>query len=626
MSENTSPLLDVPPRAWPPSRIFLAILTAILSGFALWNYLAPDQWLNADQGDLIEQGRWLSLRVYSALFAIGLAGTLFFGQPAYLRALALCSVLLVFGVWRLDYAYDDYGSVVYHSLIGRNRDPGFLATDWYTNVSESINGYYLFAKFFGLLPQSWCPAAFFFFWTIGVVMLGWVHFLMANRVFSSRLEILCTSFGAFALSFVMTRGKQWGTFTLGDNDFLYPFLTPQTLALAFGFLGILSLLRGRYYWAGACLGLAINLHVNTGQHFLLITASLAAFSSLVSVRKYVRTVILALVIGLPHLIPILLDQFSPEVGEGTNLDLTYIMVSGAFRHPHHLLPSTWPLFHYLEFGGLLAVAAVGFFVKPDLNANDRSFAIIIATSLALCFVGWFFVEVVPIDFVAKTQLFRVTIIIKVVALPYAVYATFRLLRKFAGAVGGFDVAAFLRRNSEPACWSVLTLAFVLGIPVFYSQTGFFAGPDSEVERWAREETPVDSVFLLPVIFGYLQEFPIRAERGIVADMKRLPFQGRDYAQWYQRICHISGESPIADVHQIRMFRRSGLFSRYHKLQENDLLRLAAMYGVTHVLRSVRFPIDGIEPIYDDEKYLVYSVNDLRGTPERDAGDFKPIRR
>ena len=585
------------------------LLITILAGFTLAAQPSIVQSILGGEFDTKTQSRWLALRVFTALYALAFMGMLFIRAPSYLSVFALSSGFMLYGLWQMGYVYDQYNYTIYHSLIGRNRDPTFLANDWYTSVSENINGYYLFAKFFGSLPESWAPCVFFVFWLVGVVSLGWIFVLYGRRVFSSRADLLFCSIGAFLLSFLRTRGKQWGTFTLGDNDLLYPFLTPQTLGLIFGFLGLQALLRGGPYLAGALLGLAINCHINTGQHFLLLMTALAMASGRVTLRKYVFTACIALIVGSPHLIPMLNDQIRLGLHGGGESGFTYVMISAGFRHPHHLLPSTWPLIHYIEVLAFLAIAAVGYFLRGGRNAYDHAYGIIVAASLVLCSVGWFFVEVVPVDIVAKTQLFRLTIIIKMICLPYGLYAILWILKRCVRRVVPWNLSALIGGGRLPAL-AALTISFLIGIPLFFAQTELVARPGSPVEVWVKGNTPDDSLFILPVFPGELREFPVRTNRAIVVDWQRIPFQGSNYVQWYLRICRLAGQTPVADLKQIQAFRKTNINLRYHTLRVIELTELAQEYGATHVLRFVAYPLEGLRPIYQDGRYLIYSIEGI----------------
>ena len=308
--------------------------------------------------------------------------------------------------------------VVYHSLIRRYQDPSFLAHDWYTNVSESYNAYTFFARAMALIPPALLPAAFFFVWLAGLVAAGWVFMLLARSVLSPRgLADLC-GWLAYLGAVLSYRGDRYGMFALGDNDLLYPFLNPQTVALALGLLGLCGLLHGRALMAGILVGLGLDLHINTGQHLMILIVALAVFSPLVPARKALIALAAAFVLGGPQIVLGVMDQVKAAAVPASEEALSFIEVSGQFRHAHHLLPSTWPVRHAIEFATLIMLAAIGLGVKPKRNAFDRAHVIVAVTGLAACLVGWLFVEIVPVDLIAKSQFFRMTVIIKTIGLVY----------------------------------------------------------------------------------------------------------------------------------------------------------------------------------------------------------------
>ena len=344
-----------------------------------------------------------------------------------INKITISSIFILIGSSYIKYYYAKENYVIYQSLIRRYKDVTYLSNDWWLNVSEKINGYYGFTKFFSLFPLELIPILFYIIWIGSIVAYGWIFIHISKKLFNKNKYLLfgMISFIIGVVSYRIPIKPAWGLFALGDNDYLYSFLNPQTIGLVFGFISLFLLLDNKYIWSGISIGLSIIFHINTGQHFLIISFMIALFLKSIDFKQYLITVIFGFLVGTPNLLPIILDQLSTKEPS----QYSFIMISGGFRHPHHLLPSTWPFIHYLFFFSLLVLAVLGYIKKDNKNSYDQAFVIILYSSAILLLCGWIFVEIVPIDFIGKSQLFRLTVILKIILIPYAVYFLLYILNR-----------------------------------------------------------------------------------------------------------------------------------------------------------------------------------------------------
>ena len=552
----------------------------------------------------------LSLQIYSWLSLITIL--IIYMVRKYrgiINLISLSGVFIIIGLSHVKYIFDKANYVMYQSLINRYQDENYLINDWWLNISEKINGYYGFTKFFSYFPNSWIPALFYIVWIATFVAYGWIFMYISKKIFNNNhylYGIISFTLGVFSYRVPIT--QNWGLFALGNNDYLYWFLNPQSIGLAFGFISLFLLLNNKYIISGIFIGLSIIFHINTGQHFLLITFTLALLLKSLEMKKYILTVLIGLLVGMPNLLPIILNQISIISNKSL---YSYIMIGGGFRSPHHILPSTWPIIHFVFFFILFFLALLGYKANGYKNKYDNAFLVTVSLSFILMLCGWLFVEIIPIDIVGKTQFFRLSVVTKIILLPYAVYYIVFILRKILYYLIDLQYS-FSIKKSELLQYCLLFIVWLLMLPVFISQNRILPNQEiSQLESWIKENTYKDGIFLLgPYWNNELTEFPIRANRAIVVDIKRIPFQGNDYIEWFNRICDLTGQNIEPSMDAIRSFGQDQLFTKYNTLNKEQLGRLSLKYKANYVVRDSDYPIWNVLPVYQDDKYLLYKFTDF----------------
>ncbi len=105
----------------------------------------------------------------------------------------------------------------------------------------------------------------------------------------------------------------------------------------------------------------------------------------------------------------------------------------------------------------------------------------------------------------------------------------------------------------------------------YSTTGELV----DLAGYARNNTPVDAVFLTPPKFG---EFRTIAERAIVVDFVAYPFQDQAMREWYQRIENCYGISDQAGFEALADYNQS-----VYAYQDDQIVNLANQYGFQYAV-------------------------------------------
>lgn len=138
---------------------------------------------------------------------------------------------------------------------------------------------------------------------------------------------------------------------------------------------------------------------------------------------------------------------------------------------------------------------------------------------------------------------------------------------------------------------VVSAGILVAIGAFYfypnyltnteQQTNFFEikpeiGADGvSVARFARENTPEQSVFLTPPQFG---QFRLLANRAIVVDFKAFPFYDAGIEEWYERITTCYGDSSLRGFAMVEE-----LDENYRTMNDHDLVALQEKYNFDYAI-------------------------------------------
>ncbi len=521
--------------------------------------------------------------------------------------LPLSAVFAGLTVWLQSFQVRGFNYMIYESLIARIQDPNALLGDYYVNVSIDLNGYFVYAHLLALVPMDTLPLVYFTVWIVVTVAIGWFIYCAIDRVFDRHTAMIAAP---IVLAFMLAtyRWGRFGAFTLGDNALLTNFAQAQVEALAFALFGFLLLIQNRWIWAGLLVGAATLFHLNTGQHALLIWP-IAALAAGIRLKHIAGFIAIALVVSLPYVGLALADLIATLGQEPT---FSYIESSGWFRHPHHLIPSTWAWEAYLRAGIFWVVGAIAYALKFPKKPIDHALLTLVIVSFVLFAGAWIFVELIPIDFAAKTQLSRVTVLIKIVI---AIYLGGHLARaiqlgwnKLRPRFETLQITGRWRPAALPL--TVLGLALVLAAGATRDGHGLVRRAPTPLESAAMRVSPADAVFAVPPRYGQFAVFTLHAKRGVFADVKRFPFQGTHGSEWLERLCAIVDEPcETFTPQQITALHRINWDERYNSQGIAHWQKLAERYGITHLIRKSNVEWDGPAPVATEGGY---DIVDLRG--------------
>lgn len=356
----------------------------------------------------------------------------------------------------------------------------------------------------------------------------------------------------------------WGD--LGGNPLLGNLLTPSLLANGFLLVALALAVHGWREQAYIVAGVATVIHAVNGLNVTAaMTAGFAAVvlldSGLPHTRKELRRRarnlpwqglgIYVLIAGT-GLAPIVVTNLS----SGAGFQAVYVMAW--LRHPHHYIPSTWPVGETIRAVGVLTLGTLIATVAPASvfrNRMTRRFTLGFGgVLLALFAAGWFFTEVLPVGLVIKLQTFHVDDFALALAWSLIARVVTLLLDEAPEYLRALPRKGVLARLSEEDIPVAVVMAvLLLGLGMYGLWSGieaprtrmylFEEGDDRQrTYAWIEQETPQDAVFL---VGPSEQSFQLGTGRAAVVTFKNFPFRPDAMIEWKERMDSVCG-GDIAD--------------------------------------------------------------------------------
>jgi hypothetical protein len=387
-----------------------------------------------------------------------------------------------------------------------------------------------------LVPLAWSTAA----------LHAAVWLATAAGVHALALEISRDRLAAALGTLLATTGTVF--FAIGSNAILSNALLPEGVAWALALPGTVLFLRGRWAAAGALLGAAAWFHLLAGGLVALVLGLAGLTARGADGRRpwsgLLRFGGVCVLVALPILVPVALDQ------AGAAADPTGpapLFIHAVYRNPwHHLFFSFAPGLQ-VRFWTLMAAGVAGllWLRRRERIAHGALIGRIWAVSAALWLVAVLFVEVWPVETVAKLQLFKTAVLAALLASLVAAAVAARLipealrsrLAPLAARPGGALVGV--------AALGLLGLgAGVHGVGPYAARIEPARHAESDlgaVERWARGATPVDALFAIP---PRASTFRSGARRAVVADWNGFVFGDAAMQTWYARLKAVAPAPPV----------------------------------------------------------------------------------
>jgi hypothetical protein len=124
------------------------------------------------------------------------------------------------------------------------------------------------------------------------------------------------------------------------------------------------------------------------------------------------------------------------------------------------------------------------------------------------------------------------------------------------------------------------------------------GPDIDIARWIKKNTPTNSVWVTPPDF---ESFRVIAERAMIADFTSVPFQEPAMREWRARLRALYGATKNNGFVALR-----SMDENYRKVKQATLEKAARDYGADFAVLYADTPWPG-EVLYQNKRYKAVRI-------------------
>jgi hypothetical protein len=513
---------------------------------------------------------------------------------------------------------------VFYLLRGlRQANPSLLARDWYT--VDSVPYHLWWNVVIALLAKANVLALGL---TLGTVIVS-IAFTVSVYV------VMKTLYAEPVLPCVLALMLFGGLFTrgLGDWDLLASSVEPFSISGVALVCGLAFLARREPLGVGVCLGFSAFLH----PHFAVLLTAVLLVSAvplyLVEGPRFLALVAIPFVfLAAPTLWQVYRFASAPGGNEALRILSTVA--------PQHYLPWRAGVKPFVLFGSALALGIAGVAIRrPRLQP---ALFIMLASALIIVVGSLFACRLALSTIVERALPWRLACIVMLAglsagaaglahgwrrtpagtsALPWWVLAYSALVlsavcgttrMRWAVLVAGTVpiVVSWVRdlpsSSTAHAC-SIISLAVLLvGMgPVAlaeFRKSHVDIRPiertRSEVYSWAQSNTPLDSLWVVPLDW---KDFRLNAQRAIVADWSATPFYPADVIEWHRRMRDLTGLNEIRTAGQVN--------AAYEAMDCGRVDYLHKTYGVDYVVTASSTAMPCGVPVFQDDKFTVWRVRE-----------------
>lgn len=523
--------------------------------------------------------------------------------------------------------------------------PENLQRDWFT--THTLQYHVLYTGLVVVLQKlGLLKAGFFLLYLLLAVGLHGAWWTIVRRIGGDLRAYLIS---------VMIYHVSGGGLGLGVYQFLQDgsFL-PSNISAVAALIALAAFLSRRLLVAGAFAGIAGLFHLN---YSLMVIACWGLFSLLSLWRDQREPAkwryVLATVIAVTPCV------FNIAVAAKSALTQTdkipidpFVQLYVKLRHPHHYDAMSWPLVLWISFLWPIPIALIALRRLPRSVASAR-LADTFYTSLgvqlfAITFAGiWFLSETI-----VQLSLFRFSIFAKLISCILAGWlisqASGRVLKTIAAMIAvvgiGLLIAIALRGQIPSSIpppsvglllgagatsllialmlfagntWKAIRWAALLALPatIFFAATqrlGIAMPGEAEesmmvLSRWARDNTPVDSLFLVP---PHDSAFRLEAQRSSVIGFKHVPQLSGELVEWKRRLDRVL-DCDILTLPTPMNRTLDAMAQRYASLSPEHLAAVASEFECDYVvsLRKIDAWNDRLVYTTPDEHYWLYRLHE-----------------
>lgn len=328
-----------------------------------------------------------------------------------LIALAIVGGLLATGQ---NYAFGTGNHIEQLPIILRYRYPEWLSNDFFTNAASGPGPRMFYALFLAWLsrfvPLEWEFLFLTFLCNVAVILLA---SLLARELFGTP--------AGFVMGFLVSFGSP---IRLGGAAGLTgSALVPQLFVMPMIVGAIWALMRQKPLLCAILTSVASIFHpligIEVGGIFLATLAIAQWMSDKVSHKGTRKATLLAKWIGSVAILAVTALFWRKVMYSSASItSAQFVNIVAYFRHPHHYVPSTFPLKEYIESCLFLIAVMIGLRWVKSRVPNSKGALILLQLIIGLvmlgCVAGALFVEVLPSRLGVTAQTFRLLFLLNLV--------------------------------------------------------------------------------------------------------------------------------------------------------------------------------------------------------------------
>lgn len=526
----------------------------------------------------------------------------------------------------------------------REVQPELLKNDWW--VTHTLQYHIVFNKLTAGLMRLGVEKPAFLMMYLGLVVLlhiGWLRIVRAVGL-GVREYVL-----SVVLYYLSAGGTGLGTYLfLQDSSFL-----PGNVANIAMLWGIALWIERRIWRSALCLGVAGLFHLN---HAIVAIGFFALFSSFECWRRPGKQVMWECIIGMIAICVLSMPNILPAahvvLTGGEKLPLPeFVALYAKLRHPHHYDPVSWPIGLWISFLWVIPLSVLGWRWRRSPGADRAAAAFLFFMAIlavAFVFAGVWFVS----ESLIQMSLFRFSIYPKLlscigaaavllderiyririirwglIALPALILGgllgmlilrpasaggmfvklNWPPLLLFVGAMSVAVVFVSFRARVHGVLAALLGIALALGL-VWRNWLGLKLAVEDRADAdylalcdWARQNTPVDALFLVP---PNEQLFRFHARRAIIVNFKNVPQLSTEMPQWRDRLQDVL-DLRLADLPRRFDLAHAHIEARYDALPREHLQAVARKFRARYVITARPWP--GALAAFENSSYHLYHL-------------------
>ncbi|MEM1092988.1 MAG: DUF6798 domain-containing protein [Bacteroidota bacterium] len=489
----------------------------------------------------------------------------------------LLAYLVRFGY---GYGYSDQDDVL--PFVMALGDPALFASDWFVQEQLGTLNVRTYVAY-GLWALAHVMSLE---WAVGVAYLASFGLLFSGlyRVYMSATGHQVASVAAVFVALVLT--PQW---TLGGNDLAHSMFVPSMLAWGIVLHGVHAAQRRRWGTAGAIVGAAVIAQALVGLQVALVIG-IALLLHSVFAKRWRPTLAFGagvLVASSPMLIPLILQVVTAAPLPESAPSIRTVLAE--YRAPHHYLVNAFPMRAWVRFGVLLATgigAALWLTYKALVHQHLRPALAVLAIIGVTLACATVLTVVWPSTFVLKLQLFKLTVLAKVILIGL-------IAMGLATVLPALDAHVLTSRRTLVAT-GVAGLLICGGVLAtrpdatpWHPRMGSTVAMH-ELMTWAHAESSADAHFLVPPTWS---GFRTQARRSTVVTIKGFPFTDAAMVAWYHRMRAVVPEGSEGSAYHLPITARTD--AGYAALSSTALETAADTYAATHIVT----PIDTLSTVW-----------------------------